>query len=131
MTKSLHGRDRVAIEDVTPQLDAGRHPVRRILGDRFTVTAAVFADGHDQLAARVLYRTAEENHWQFVSMQALGNDMWSACFPLDRLGEWKFTVLGWIDHFESWAGDMRKRIAAPAEASGDIALALRTGARVL
>jgi starch synthase (maltosyl-transferring) len=133
----------VIIEDVTPQVDGGRHPVRRIAGDKITVTAAVFADGHDQLATRVLYRPDREESWRVVPMQAIGNDIWSGSFGVDRLGEWKFTVEGWIDQFESWASDLRKRVAAQVETMtvnertgaqavpSDISIALQTGAHLL
>ena len=73
MQKPDHSLNRVIIEDVTPQVDGGRHPVRRIAGDKITVTAAVFADGHDQLATRVLYRPDREESWRVVPMQAIGN----------------------------------------------------------
>lgn len=143
MQKPDDGLQRVVIEDVTPQLDGGRHPVRRVAGDKVTVTAAVFADGHDQLAARVLYRPSGEQSWHLAPMLAMGNDLWSASFVVDRLGEWKFSVEGWMDRFESWAGDLRKRIAAQMEPalvnkSGgslvvptDISIALEVGAGLL
>jgi starch synthase (maltosyl-transferring) len=139
--KPAHGRNRVVVEEVRPQLDAGLHPVRRILGDNVSVTAAVFADGHDHLAVRLLYRPTGERQWCSTPMQALGNDIWRGAFTVDRLGKWQFTVQGWIDHFESWASDMRKRITAQNSESasgsnrtggvvdvGDIPLALKTGA---
>ncbi len=143
MQKPDHGLNRVIIEDVTPQVDGGCHPIRRIAGDKVAVTAAVFADGHDQISARVLYRPAGEESWSSTPMRAVGNDIWTASFGVDLLGEWKFTVEGWIDHFESWATDMRKRIAAQNEpatisertaapiVSIDIPIALRTGAQLL
>jgi starch synthase (maltosyl-transferring) len=110
--KPSDGRQRVVIEDVSPQIDAGTHPVLRVSGDEIVVNAAVFADGHDQLAARLLYRYESEPGWQFVPMQSLGNDLWTGTFVVDKLGAWKFTVLGWIDHFATWAGDLKKRLAA-------------------
>jgi starch synthase (maltosyl-transferring) len=150
--KPVHGRRRVVIEDVSPRIDAGRYPVRRISGDEIVVTAAIFADGKDELAARLLYRHISDIRWQFAPMCLSGNDLWSGAFRVDKLGAWRFTILGWVDHFASWAGDMKKRIAAqneaaladvtPAEApeagtglsiasnpqAQDIALALRSGA---
>lgn len=153
--KPSDGRIRVVIEDVAPQLDGGRFPVRRIVGDTVDVRAAIFADGHDLLAARVLYRHKREASWLFAPMQACGNDIWSGTFSVDQLGEWRFTVQGWIDHFETWAAELRKRIEAQAEGylperlrtqysdpsgdlgggaelgSGDIALALQSGALLL
>jgi starch synthase (maltosyl-transferring) len=141
--KPVHGRNRVVIEDVTPQLDAGRYTVRRILGDTVTVTAIAFADGHDRLGVRLLYRPTGARRWCSAPMQALGNDIWSGFFTVDRLGKWQFTVQGWIDHFESWASDTHKKIAARCGTPGapsstesvidstDISLALRTGAALL
>ncbi len=138
--KPSQGRNRVLIEDVTPQIDAGRHPVRRIAGDAVNVAAAVFADGHDHLGARLLYRHSSEKRWRFTAMAAGVNDLWTGSFKVDKLGSWSFTVLGWIDHFETWASDLEKRIAAQANSqipasdamletvSQDIPLALRSGA---
>ena len=51
MTKTLadDGRRRVVIEAVSPAVDGGRFPIKRIDGDRVTVEADIFADGHDAL----------------------------------------------------------------------------------
>jgi starch synthase (maltosyl-transferring) len=137
------------VEDVQPQVDCGRFAVKRIVGDEVQVTAAVFGDGHDHVAARVIYRPAEEAKWRFVRMEALGNDLWSAAFTVDTIGEWQFSVEGWVDHFDTWASDLAKRIAAQpsstdsdggelqvgakavAELKRDIQLAFRTGAALL
>src|SRR5438094_5129129 len=47
---------RVAIEDIVPQVDAGRFAVKRIEGDPLVVEAAVFADGHDSVACALRLR---------------------------------------------------------------------------
>ena len=112
-----HGRRRAVIEEVSPQIDGGRHAVRRIAGDEVVVTAAIFADGKDELAARLLYRHSDDGGWRFVPMRATGNDMWSGAFRADKIGAWRFTLLGWVDHFASWAGDLKKRIAAQSNSS--------------
>ncbi len=133
------GRKRVVIEDVSPQLDGGRHAVRRVVGREISVTAAIFADGHEQLAARLLYRPKSEKRWRFAPMLAGENDLWSGSFAPDKLGAWVFTIQGWIDRFETWASDLKKRLGARAAQTGsgnedasadayDLALALRTGA---
>ena len=126
------GRKRVFIEEVKPQIDSGRHPVCRIIGDNLTVTAAIFADGHDRLSAQLLYRPRSEKRWRFVPMTPLVNDVWTASFKLDQLGSWRFTIQAWIDHFETWASDLKKRLAAQTDAGGqDIPLAFRTGALLI
>jgi len=141
--KPVEGRKRVVVEQLSPQVDCGRHPACRILGDTVTVTAAVFGDGHDHVAARLLYRQSSERRWRFASMTDRGNDVWSGDFTVDQLGGWEFTVQGWVDHFDTWASDLKKRLAAqsdphaPNAAAGtpanaqDIPLALRTGALLL
>jgi starch synthase (maltosyl-transferring) len=134
--KFTHGRNRVVIEEVSPQLDGGKHPVRRVLGGEVSVTAAIFADGHDLLAARLLYRSKSERRWRFAPMQAGENDTWRGRFRPDKLGAWNFTLQGWIDRFETWASDLRKRLGAQttqADAGNgtgarEIPLALRSGA---
>jgi starch synthase (maltosyl-transferring) len=115
--KSPHGRRRVVIEDVNPQIDGGRHAIHRIAGDEILVTAAIYADGKDELGARLLYRHSSDAQWRFVPMQATGNDLWSGGFRVDKLGGWRFTLLGWVDRFASWAGDLKKRIAAQRDPS--------------
>jgi len=112
--KPRDGRQRVVIEDVTPQIDSGTHPIRRISGDDVAVNAAVYADGHDHVAVRLLYRHESDAKWRFVSMRELGNDLWTASFVADKLGAWRFSVLGWVDHFATWSSDFAKRVAAQA-----------------
>lgn len=136
--KPRDGRNRVVIEEVAPQIDGGRYPVCRIVGDEVMVAAAIFADGHDHLAARLLYRHEAERKWRFAPMAETGNDLWAGSFKVDKLGLWRFTVEGWIEHFDSWVSELRKRLLAqPHEGSepndgravsGDIPLALRAGA---
>ena len=142
--KPAEGRSRVVIEAITPQLDCGRHPVCRILGDTVKVNAAIFGDGHDHLAAQLLYRHSSERKWTSVAMEEEGNDVWSASFPVDKLGSWHYTVHGWVDHFDTWCADLRKRLSAqpgsglagaPAAATAgntqDIPMALRIGAGLI
>lgn len=113
--KPIRGLRRVVIENVHPQIDAGRHPIRRVSGDEVVVTAAIFADGKDELAARLLYRHSGDLRWRFVPMHATGNDLWRGAFRVDKLGSWRFTILGWVDHFASWTSELKKRIAVQSE----------------
>jgi len=136
--KPVEGRKRVVIEEVQPQVDCGRYPAKRILGDVVHVTAAVFGDGHDHIAGRVLYRHCSETEWHATPLEALTNDLWSASFTVDKLGDWLYTIEAWVDHFATWCADLRKRLAAqpvadkpdPGE-SQNIPLAFRAGALLL
>ena len=72
------GRVRAVVEDVRPSLDAGRFPIKRVVGDRVTVDCDAFADGHDELAVRLRHREAGEGEWREVPMDHVGNDRWAA-----------------------------------------------------
>ncbi|HEY1500441.1 MAG TPA: alpha-1,4-glucan--maltose-1-phosphate maltosyltransferase [Acidobacteriaceae bacterium] len=127
MQKPADGRKRVVIESVEPEIDAGRFPIKRFAGDTVEVEADVFADGHDHVAARLLFRFHEIPSWTMLPMQALGNDRWRAEFPVARVGEYFYTVAGWIDHFDTWRSDLEKRIAA----GQDIRVDLLQGAQLV
>ena len=129
--KPTEGRNRIVIEEIQPSVNDGRYPAKRILGDNIEITAAIFGDGHDHVAARLLYRHASQRKWQTTNFTALTNDFWSATFIADKLGNWQFTIEAWIDHFDTWVHDLAKRLAAQETSAQDIPLALRIGANHL
>ena len=47
----------VWIADVRPELDGGRFPVKRVVGDAFEVSADILCEGHGALAAVLLWRS--------------------------------------------------------------------------
>jgi len=134
--KPTEGRRRVVIEEIQPQIEGGRYPAKRVLNDEVEITAAIFSDGHDHVAARLLYRHDTQQQTLTVPFTPVDNDIWSAKFNVDRLGTWHFTIEAWIDHFDTWVHDLGKRLAAqpdpqePTQQVGpqDIPLALRIGA---
>jgi starch synthase (maltosyl-transferring) len=127
MPKPADGRKRVVIESVEPAIDAGRFPIKRVVGDTVRVEADVFADGHDHVVARLLFRYCDVPNWTIVPMQPLANDRWRAEFPVARLGDYLYTVSGLIDHFDTWRSDLEKRIAA----GQNIAVDLLNGAQLV
>jgi starch synthase (maltosyl-transferring) len=127
MTKPKDGRKRVVVEHVSPELDAGRFPIKRIVNDTVYVEADVFADGHDHVACRLLYRHEDERNWSSIKMEALGNDRWCASFAVPKIGHYVYTIAGRIDHFDTWRSDLMKRLGA----GQDIALELQTGAMMV
>jgi starch synthase (maltosyl-transferring) len=105
----LQGRARPVIEHVTPQVDAGRHPVKREVGDLVLVEADVFVDGVDELACDVLWRAQGNSAWQVSSMRPLGNDRWRASFPLETRGRHLFRIRATVDAYGTWLRDIRAR----------------------
>lgn len=107
------------IESVSPEVDCGRFPAKRIIGDVVSVEADIFADGHDSIAAVLLYRQEDESTWQEAPFSALVNDRWVSEFLVSRIGRYRYTIHAWIDHFETWRRDLMKRIQAGQDSSID------------
>ena len=42
------------IEGITPEVDGGRFPAKRTVGDEVRVEADIFTDGHDAIAASLI-----------------------------------------------------------------------------
>jgi starch synthase (maltosyl-transferring) len=115
----LDGRRRVVIEGVKPEIDAGRFAAKRVVGDMVRVEADIFTDGHDAIAAVLLYKHQKETEWLEQPMQFDVNDRWWAEFPVSELGRYQYTLQAWVDHFETWRRDLSKRIAAEQDATVD------------
>jgi len=117
---------RIQIEDVYPQIDGGRYPVKRIEGEVFEVWADLFRNGHDQLRAVVKYRH-EDGPWRETPLTFFDNDRWVGRFRLDRVGLWRYTIEAWTDRFESWREEIEKK----REAGQNVALELQEGRAIV
>ena len=120
----INGRIRVAIEAVTPEIDDGRFPIKRTIGEPVVVQADIFADGHDAVSAILLYRTAREKSWHELSMRHIGNDRWEEMFYIREMCNYYYTLQAWVDHFHTWQRDVQKK----ANAGQDIRVDLLIGA---
>jgi starch synthase (maltosyl-transferring) len=116
------GRRRVAVERVLPEVDAGRFPIKRTVGEAVTVTAHVHADGHDVLAVRLRHRPGGDpaRPWTDIPMQPLGNDEWQAAFHVVALGAHEYTVDAWVDHFQSWRRELAIKLGAGVDLSTEL-----------
>ena len=128
------GRRRVVIEAIQPQIDCGGFALKRIVGDTVVVEADVFADGHDELGAVLVWRreaprtqnirevkdAKEANDENHVTMEALGNDRWRASFPVIEVGRYHYRVRGYVDAFATWQSKLRKRVQAGQDVSVEL-----------
>jgi starch synthase (maltosyl-transferring) len=121
------GRFRVIIEGVKPEIDGGRFPIKRVIGDEVVVEADIFADGHDALSALLLYRKEDDPEWTEIPMALLVNDRWQGSFVVTELGHYCYTLVAWVDRFKSWRRDLTKRV----EADQDISVNLLAGAQLI
>lgn len=104
--------NRVAIEAVKPEIDGGRFMAKRVIGEQFRVSADIFSDGHDKVAAAVLSRFKGESEWSASPMRLVDNDRWFGAFPLLENGTYQYTIQAWRDPFASWRDEVSKKRAA-------------------
>ena len=114
------------IEDVTPSVDDGRFPIKRVQGERVSVAADCFTDGHDMLMCLLRWRHESETQWHEAPMQAAVNDRWRGEFRVERLGRYVYSVVAWVDGFLSWRHDFERRVEAE-----DIRSAVLAGAELI
>lgn len=125
--KNTEGRLRVVITAVSPEIEGGRFPIKRTVGETVVVEANIFTDGHDALSATLLYRHEEETEWRRAVLHLLGNDRWRGQFIVTVLGRYHYTLQAQINHFASWQRAFAKRV----EAGQDVAVDLLIGANLI
>ncbi|MDQ3699009.1 MAG: alpha-1,4-glucan--maltose-1-phosphate maltosyltransferase [Gemmatimonadota bacterium] len=109
------------IERVAPELDCGRFPVKRVVGDAFRVSANIFKDGHDVIGARIRYRGPGDPEWRHAPLVfTFGEDRWHGGFPLDKIGRWTYTVEAWIDVYRTWRSEVERKLAAGQDVSSEL-----------
>ncbi len=116
-------RERLVIERVEPELDGGRHAIKRVVGDLVEVEADIFCDGHDKIAACIRYRAQDESAWREAPMAMVENDRWAGRFAVLRNRRYLYTIEAWRDLFESWRAEVMKK----HDAGLDVALELIEG----
>src|SRR5438132_414144 len=111
---------RVVIQHVKPEVDCGRFPLKRVIGEAVEIEADIFADGHDAIACVIRYRHEDEEQWTEIPMEPLGNDHWRAPFTVEKLGQYIYSITAWVDPFQTWYKDFQKRIAADQDVTVDL-----------
>jgi starch synthase (maltosyl-transferring) len=121
---------RIIIDDIRPRTPSG-YPAKAVVGETVRVSADVFKDGHDILAAQVRWRATgpagapENGKWSTAAMRELGNDRWQAEIEPTTLGRHEFVVEAWTDRYATW----RHKTGIKLSAGQDISVELEEGAR--
>ena len=116
----MRGKERVIIENISPQIDCGLYPAKRIKGDTLHVEADIISDGHEVIMAELLYRKSGEEKISSTRMSHEINDRWEGSFLLPEKGEYLYTIQAWIDHFQTWHRDILKRIDSETDYGVDL-----------
>src|SRR5690349_13900978 len=108
------------IESVSPSVDCGRFPAKRIVGDDCVVEADIFRDGHEVIRATIMWRRQQDLLFNQAPMEPVGNDRWRGQFPLRENTRYVFTIEAWTDRYASWMQDFVKKAGAGREVSSDL-----------
>jgi starch synthase (maltosyl-transferring) len=122
-----HGRCRVSVENITPEIGMGRFAIKRAVGESVRVEADIFTDGHDSLSAVLKFRAAKNPEWTETPMEFLANDRWRGEFVVTELGNYFYMIEAWVDQFKSWQKVLNKR----TDAGQNISIELLAGAELI
>ena len=111
----------LVVRGVSPAVDGGRYAVKRLVGDELRIGADIFTDGHDVLAARAIYHAPGARRPASLPLTySFEDDRWYGTLRLDRAGEWRFTVEGWVDRFATWRGELEKKVGAGLDVGSEL-----------
>ena len=120
---------RVVITSIKPQIDGGRWPIKRTVGEAVEVAAGVIVDGHDRLAVELLY-AHEDGDAHIVRMPLRYNDDYVGTFTVTELGRYTYRVRAWVDRFGTWQDQFRRRVKG-GEPEAELRSELLDGATLL
>ncbi|MCL2394674.1 MAG: alpha-1,4-glucan--maltose-1-phosphate maltosyltransferase [Acidimicrobiaceae bacterium] len=113
---------RLVIEDIHPRTPGAEHPAKAVVGEALTVRAAIFKEGHDALAARVLLFPAGSGEAEQVApLREEGNDDWSGVLVPQRVGRYQFVVQAWTHRHATWAHKVEAKLEAGQEIDVELA----------
>ncbi|MDT0475816.1 alpha-1,4-glucan--maltose-1-phosphate maltosyltransferase [Streptomyces sp. DSM 41014] len=117
---------RIPVRDVRPAVEHGRRPAKAVVGETFEVTATVFREGHDAVAADVVLTDPLGRPGPRTPMRELapGTDRWGAEVTPGRTGRWTYHVEAWSDPLATWHHHAGIKIPAGI----DVGLVLEEGA---
>ena len=123
---------RLGITDVAPVVSCGSFSARAVVGEHLPVTATVFREGHDAVAADVVWTAPDGTRGPLTRMRRYGAepDRWIATVVADREGLWTFRVEAWSDPLATWHHAVEVKIDA-GQGPGELANDLEEGARLL
>ena len=104
-------QNRTIIDHVTPEVNHGRFPAKRVVGERVEVSAKIFGDSHDYLRAIVEYRKEGSEAWHATELQEEANDLWKGGFLVSEMGFYDYRLIAWVDHLKTWHKGFKKKQA--------------------
>lgn len=106
----MQNQKRVIIESVKPQINCGEFFIKRVVNEIVNVDAHVLVDGHDVIAASVLFKHEKAKKWNEIRMYEIDNDEWKASFSVEKQGFYNYKVQGWVDYALNWQHGIDRKI---------------------
>ncbi|MFJ3925797.1 maltotransferase domain-containing protein [Streptomyces sp. NPDC090022] len=105
---------RIPVLDVRPAVDCGARPAKAVVGEVFEISATVFREGHEAVAAHVVLRDPKGRVRPAVPLRELapGTDRWGARVSAETEGRWTYTVEAWSDPVATWRAHAAIKIPA-------------------
>ncbi len=106
----MQNQKRVVVDYVSPHLNNGEFPIKRVVNEIVHVNAHVMADGHDVVAASVLYKHESKSKWNELRMHPGHDNEWNVSFTVKEQGYYSYKIEGWIDHALNWQHGISRKV---------------------
>lgn len=104
----------VVISNLSPLVEGGRYPTKRVTGEPIRVEADIFKEGHDQSVAVLVWRRRSHDgtagHWNESPMHPVDNDRWASELCFGETGSYEIAITAWADDFLTWLHDFERRL---------------------
>ncbi|WP_166959799.1 alpha-1,4-glucan--maltose-1-phosphate maltosyltransferase [Yeosuana marina] len=116
----MQNQKRVVIDYVYPKINNGDFYIKRVVNEIVHVDAHVLSDGHDLIAASVLYKHENDKKWHETRMYHVVNDEWKASFTVTKQGYYTYKVQGWVDYALNWQHGIERKIQDNQHVSSEL-----------
>jgi starch synthase (maltosyl-transferring) len=106
----MQNQKRVVIDYVSPQINGGEFFIKRVVNEIVIINAHVLGDGHDVIAASVLYKHESEKKWSETRLHPIVNDEWQTSFIVRKQGFYAYKIQGWVDYALNWQHGIERKI---------------------
>ena len=114
LNRTPGGFGRIPVTGVEPVIEGGAYPVKAVTHERLRITANVFREGHDAVAASVILTapSGRQRRVDMVQIEPIGLDIWEAHIRMAEEGDWTYRVEGWSNPWGTWVHHAEKKLPA-------------------
>lgn len=121
----------IIIENVTPSVDQGAYPVKRVAGELCDIGAHIYRDGDPILQAVVKWRHENEQTFHETPLIEIENDEWHGTIQLAQSGRYEFKIAAWTNEFATWQEWLRRKVKTEDDVRSDLLEGAEIASRLL